>query len=77
MKTRLGILWLLALAGCVIRFGPHAGRYDPAARASGTAATVSTATLQVAGELLEVRDTGLVVLTGTHVTLVPNRLITA
>jgi len=71
----LTILSLFALTGCVLRFGPHARSYDPATRASGTGATLTTATLQIAGELLEVRDTGFVVLTSSQVILVPTRLI--
>jgi hypothetical protein len=71
------ILSLLALTSCVFRFGQHVRDYDPATRASGTGATINTATLQVAGELLEVSDTALVVLTSSRVTLVPTRLISA
>ena len=74
---RLAILSLIVLSSCVLRFGPHANRYDPATRASGTAATITTAASQIAGELLEVRDTALVLLTSSRVTLVPNRLIRA
>jgi hypothetical protein len=74
---RFGALSLLALAACVLRVGPHVGTYEPATRAAGTGATLHTAASQVAGELLEVRDTAFVVLTASHVTLVPTRLITS
>jgi hypothetical protein len=71
------ILSLLALTGCVLRLGQHVRDYEPATRAAGTGAVINTATLQVAGELLEVRDTALVVLTSSRVTLVPRRLVSA
>jgi hypothetical protein len=74
---RLSVLSLLALSSCVVRSGPRAERYDPATRAAGTGTTITTAASQIAGELLEVRDTALVVLTSSRVTLIPNRVITA
>ena len=63
---------LLLAAGCHI--GPQAKNHAPALRATGATVTVTTATGNVSGELLELRDSALVVL-ATQVTLVPIRAI--
>jgi hypothetical protein len=63
---------LLAAAGC--RLGTQAKDYPPALRATGSTATVTTGNGTITGELLELRDTALVVL-ATQVTLVPMRVI--
>lgn len=63
---------LLLTAGC--RIGPSAKRHAPALRATGATTTVSTPTQNISGELLELRDTALVVL-ASQVTLIPTRVI--
>jgi hypothetical protein len=63
---------LLLTTGCHI--GPTAKRHAPATRATGATTTVSTPTRNISGELLELRDTALVVL-GEQVTLIPIRVI--
>lgn len=64
-------LLVLAAQGCVVRMGrwPRAG--DPELTAQGARATLISGTKQVAGELLEVRDSALVLLTTERVLLVP------
>lgn len=63
-----------SLAGCTL--GPSAARHPLGRYAGGAEATLRTAGSRVAGELLEVQDTALLVLRdGQHVTLVPYRLI--
>jgi hypothetical protein len=60
------------LAGC--RIGGQAKDFAPAKRATGALATVTTGTTTVNGELLEFRDSALVVL-AAQLTLVPMRAI--
>jgi hypothetical protein len=73
---RFGILTLTMLAACRVHVGPDAESYPPATRASGAATHISVGASTVAGELLEVRDTALVV-SGDRITLVPFRVITS
>lgn len=68
---------LILLTGCQVRIGKRVEDYAPAHRAAGTGAMINTATQGVMGELLEVRDTALVVLTSDRVVLVPSRAIIA
>ncbi|HYW32140.1 MAG TPA: hypothetical protein VE869_11580 [Gemmatimonas sp.] len=63
---------LLVLAGC--RLGPQPGKFRPATQTTGISATATTPSQTVTGELLELRDSALVVL-GAQLMLVPVRLI--
>ncbi len=65
-------LCALLLAGCHV--GQQAQTFAPALHAAGVSATVTTPSQTLAGELLEVRDSALVVL-GAQVMLVPIRVI--
>ena len=73
--------WVLLIAlsslglGCV--FGAHVGSFRPANSPNGTVATLLVERTTVNGELLEVRDSGLVVLNNREVTFVPYRAIGA
>ena len=67
---RLAIATVVLLAGC--RLGTHAKDFPPAQRTAGVAASVRTGSTTVNGELLELRDSALVVL-GTQLTLIPIR----
>ena len=64
------IIALLLLAGC--RLGPQAKDFKPANEAGGVTATVRMPSQTVTGELLEVRDSAIVLL-GAQVMLVPDR----
>ena len=70
--VRYAVAALLLAAGCHI--GPQAKHHAPALRATGASVTVTTAIGHISGELLELRDTALVVL-AAQVTLVPIRAI--
>ena len=58
-----------ALAGCV--FGPRAQTFEPAADPHGVSATLHINGRNVRAEVLEVRDSGLVVLSNAIVAFVP------
>jgi hypothetical protein len=73
----LRLLALLLCTGCVLKFGPKPEDFEPANTASGIEATIALATRAVKGELLEVRETALVILTSDLVALVPFNAITS
>lgn len=67
---------MVALAvtlGCYT--GPAPNQHDLAMSGRGAAATIRTPKETLRGELLEVRDTALVVATATHVVIVPRHLV--
>ena len=74
MKRRTPILAML-LSACVIHAGPGPDTYPPAHSAAGVNATLFVDTSALHGELLETRDSALVVLTTDHVLLVPFAII--
>lgn len=67
-----GCAAMLLLAGC--RLGPQAKDFRPANEPGGVTATVRMPSQTLTGELLEVRDSAIVVL-GAQVVLVPDRAI--
>jgi hypothetical protein len=60
-RTLTGVLAAAALSACAV--GMHVRDFEPARSAEGVRATVRTPTTMLTGELLEVRDTGLLLLT--------------
>lgn len=68
---------LAVLAACYIRAGQHVEKFEPAHRAEGTTAVLTSAAASATGELLEVRDTALIVRADNRVTLVPLRVLTS
>jgi hypothetical protein len=64
------ILTCVALGACVRTMGPQPRDYGPAHTASGVHAEVFTATDHMGGELLEVRDSA-IVLHGAATVLIP------
>lgn len=69
MRT-LAVFFLMAAAGCHVPIGFDPALYPPARRATGTTAYVSLAAASLQGELLEVRDTALVLRTVDSIVLV-------
>ena len=69
---RFALPALLLLASC--RLGTQAKDFPPALRTTGVAASVRTGSTTVDGELLELRDSALVVL-ANQLTLIPVRAI--
>lgn len=68
---RLTPLVLTLLTACVIHTGPGPDSYPPAHSAAGVTASLDVGTSRLHGELLEVRDSALVILTHDRVVLVP------
>lgn len=64
---------LLAWSGCV--FGPRVGGFQPAQGRAGVQAQLLVGTSRIAGELIDVRDTAIVILLGERLTLVSWRSI--
>ena len=61
----------LLLGACLLHVGTHPRNYPPAKRAAGTSAAITTTRgMELAGELLEVRDTAFLVVTTSQVVLV-------
>jgi len=81
MRMLTAVRCTVALACCSLGaacvFGPRAGSFGPANSPNGVAAKLDAMGKDntVEGELLEVRDTGLVVLDKSVVTYVPYRII--
>jgi hypothetical protein len=78
MRAHINLLFVASLVagGCVRTIGKGAEAFPVASSPAGVAAGVSIRSGgMIAGELLEVRDTALVLLRGTEVVLVPNALI--
>ena len=69
MKGLAPIVAIL-LSACVIHAGPSPESYPPAHNAAGVTASLVSATTRIEGELLEARDTALVILTRDQVALV-------
>jgi hypothetical protein len=69
MRMHLVLLLALVPAGCVFNHGPRADRLPPVRTASGATATVQMegSTRRVVGELLEVRDTSLLMISEQRV----------
>lgn len=73
---RIGLAGMcLAAAACVAHFGPQPREFIPATTGAGIGATLAVAQTSITGELLEVRDTAVVILTPDRVLLVPFRAI--
>jgi hypothetical protein len=68
---RLAPIVAILLSACVIHTGPGPDTYPPAHSAAGVTASLVSATTRIEGELLEARDTALVILTQDQVVLVP------
>jgi hypothetical protein len=78
MRAHIHLLFVASLiaGGCVQTIGKGAEAFPVATSPAGVAAGVSVQSGgMIVGELLEVRDTALVLLRGTEVMLVPNALI--
>jgi hypothetical protein len=76
-RSAIGRCLLAAIIslGSACVFGPHVGSFGPANSPSGVATTLRVRPNTVTAELLEVRDSGLVVLNGRTVTFVPYHAI--
>jgi len=70
-RSIIAMALLLAVEGCIVRMGRWPEANDPAMAAQGARATLVSGQKLVAGELLEVRDSALVLLTTERVLLVP------
>ena len=68
---RAALVGLVLLSGCIVRMGRWPHRDDAIVLPQGANASIVSGTKQLRGELLEVRDTALVVLTTSSVVLVP------
>ncbi|HEY2377948.1 MAG TPA: hypothetical protein VGH98_18385 [Gemmatimonadaceae bacterium] len=75
MKRLALIVIVLSVSACVIHAGPGPETYPPAHSAAGVTAWLVLATSRLDGELLEARDTALVILTHDRVMLVPFSVI--
>jgi len=69
--NRLAPIVAIFLSACVIHAGPGPDTYPPAHSAAGVTASLVSATTRIEGELLEARDTALVILTHDQIVLVP------
>ena len=78
-RSRLSrvITLVLALSGVTCRFGSHVETFVPANTPNGVSARLETTSGKVTAEVLDVRDSGLVVLNNARVTFVPYRSIDA
>jgi hypothetical protein len=79
MRIQLVLLLALLPAGCVFNHGPRADRLPPVRTASGVTASVELhgrASGRVVGELLEVRDSSLLMIWGQRVVEVPFTTVT-
>jgi len=66
---------LIASSGIACIFGSHVGTFPPANGPNGVTARLQTSAGRVTAEVLDVRDSGLVVLNNAQVTFVPYRAI--
>lgn len=72
--TRATVLFTLVMLACLTngcRVGMTARNYRPAQDPKGVTMRVTTAQGQLLGELIEVRDSGIVLLTGQKLRLLP------
>ena len=67
---RLALIGIVLVSACVIHAGPGPEDYPPAHSAAGLTASLVVEASRLAGELLEARDTALVILTHDRVMLV-------
>ncbi len=72
-RALVSLLIVLVFGGCHVGPGPE--NYAIAHRATGVTTSITMSVSGVSGELLEVRDSGLVVLSAARVLLVPYRSI--
>jgi hypothetical protein len=70
MRVRLAVLSLAATA-CVVHTGLQPSEFSPASSGTGINANLTVGQTKITGELLEVRDTAVVILTPDRVLLVP------
>jgi hypothetical protein len=77
MKGRLTFAALILVIACVLHAGPGPDSYQPAHSANGVTASLAVATTTIDGELLEVQDTAVVILTLDRVALIPFRAISS
>ncbi|HEY5060371.1 MAG TPA: hypothetical protein VII52_02495, partial [Gemmatimonadaceae bacterium] len=69
---RIGLATLcLAATACVVHTGLQPREFSPATSSTGIDANLTVGQTTITGELLEVRDTAVVVLTPDRVVLVP------
>ena len=66
----------MLLAACVLHTGHQPSDFEPARTAQGVHASLTVGPTRVDGELLEVRDTGLVVHTPTQLAFIPFSAVT-
>jgi hypothetical protein len=71
MKPVALVATLVLAGGCVLHTGQQPGDFLPAHTAMGVQASISLARTHLTGELLEARDTALVLLGDEQVALVP------
>ena len=71
--TTIALACALLAAGCTL--GPTIQEFEPAHRAAGAVATVRLARATIAGELLAVSDSGVLLLARDGITEVPFRLV--
>jgi hypothetical protein len=73
VKSVTGTLLVLiaACAGSACYVGMSAGKYRPAQQPAGVSITMITPAGKAAGELLAIRDTGVIILIGQKVHMVP------
>ena len=69
------IMLVIASSGVACIFGSHVGTFPPANGPNGVTAKLQTSAGRVTAEVLDVRDSGLVVLNNAQVTFVPYRAI--
>lgn len=74
---RRWLIGLLLCGGCLLNVGPRPEAFEPAQTASGIRAAIAVSSSSVQGELLEVREDGVVVLTSDRVVMVPYDAITS
>jgi hypothetical protein len=68
---------LLLCSACIVKVGQRPEDFGPATTASGIRATLALSSSRVEGELLEVREESVVVMTQDRLLLIPINAITA
>lgn len=76
MRQR-SLIALLLCGGCLVNVGPRPDAFEPAQTASGIRASIALSSSAVQGELLEVREDGVVLMTTDRVVMVPYDAITS
>ena len=72
---RVALAATIGLTACVVRVGNGLAEFEPTYRVEGVSGAVGLPARQVQGELLELRDTAIVMLAENRVVLIPNRVI--